>query len=271
MELTVEIVKVNPKMALKMLDTNVINRILKAWRVKHFLHIIERGHYALIPDAIIISDKGRLLNGQHRLQALVKSGKTLKFMIIYGLDEKYFPLLDSGSKRSANDALYIEGFNHPNLYAKMARQTIRWEENLFWGKGKKEWMSTPMDILEYVLEHKEELATTVNHVKAQNSGNQWFSEGIFAVSYHIMRQFSTQQPEEIASFWTCMMDGIDPETHVKANAVNWLKKTMTANKKSNSKLQMKVMYACIFQAWNGYALNNWKDISTEEMEETNPV
>lgn len=81
------------------------NRPLRPGVVAKYVKIIESGNWRLSPEAIVISDTGRLLNGQHRLSAVAKSNASVNFLFIYGPNETTFEVLDRGAGRSIADAL----------------------------------------------------------------------------------------------------------------------------------------------------------------------
>lgn len=66
-------------------------------------------------DPIIISDSGKLLNGQHRCAAIIESGKSVKIWVKYGAPEDLYKVLDDGKKRSVGDV--ISGKNRNVLAA----------------------------------------------------------------------------------------------------------------------------------------------------------
>jgi len=74
-------------------------------------------------DPIRFDRKGRLRDGQHRLQALVRAGKTFSFHVIRNLDEKALQIVDTGKQRSFGDILAMrEGAQavNPSLARKIA-------------------------------------------------------------------------------------------------------------------------------------------------------
>jgi hypothetical protein len=58
------------------------------------------GRFALSPDAICITENGRLANGQHRLRAVVKSGVSVPMVIARGWPEDVYSIMDAGLRRA---------------------------------------------------------------------------------------------------------------------------------------------------------------------------
>lgn len=100
---------VTPIVAKKMLEGNTSNRKLRKSRVAQYADAMKRGQWEISPDAITISKTGQLLNGQHRLNAIVASGESCQLLILRGVEDEVFTVIDSGLGRSVNDALAFSG------------------------------------------------------------------------------------------------------------------------------------------------------------------
>lgn len=97
---------ITPNVAQNILDhKNYGNRKIRPSVVERYARIMLAGDWHLSPEAIVISKTGRLLNGQHRLSAVVKSGVTVQFLTIRGPADNVFSVLDRGAIRSTADAL----------------------------------------------------------------------------------------------------------------------------------------------------------------------
>lgn len=76
-----EAVTITPELAEGLLAMNTENRRLRPSHVAYLARAIERGEWQMPPDAIMVSDSGKLLNGQHRLTAVVRSGKPVRLHV----------------------------------------------------------------------------------------------------------------------------------------------------------------------------------------------
>lgn len=59
--------------------------------------------------AVQFGQSGRLVDGQHRLQAIIDSGITMRMLVVHGVDDSVFDVIDSGSRRTGADLLHIDG------------------------------------------------------------------------------------------------------------------------------------------------------------------
>jgi hypothetical protein len=106
---TVKIQTVTPAQAQKWLEGNVDNRSLREARVLQHSQVLQRGEWELTGDAIVFDADGTLLNGQHRLSAVVVTGIQARFVILRGVPAKAQEVFDSGLSRTLGDQLQRRG------------------------------------------------------------------------------------------------------------------------------------------------------------------
>lgn len=96
---------VTPSIAKKILDKhNGQNRTINSDHLSSLVRDIKRGHW--IDDTgtmISFGTHGQLIDGQHRLSAIVKSGEALKLSFKFGLDAAAQRVIDTGRKRTFSD------------------------------------------------------------------------------------------------------------------------------------------------------------------------
>jgi hypothetical protein len=103
-----EIRTIGPEEAARLLESNTVNRRIRPGHVAFFEGQLERGEMQLTHQGIAISESGQLLDGQHRLTAIVNTGISVPMLVASGLPEASFAVLDTGSARTAADVLSIE-------------------------------------------------------------------------------------------------------------------------------------------------------------------
>lgn len=107
------VITVTPETAKKMLYKNAVNRPLKEMTVDIYTRQMMAGLWREeTGEAIKLATDGSLLDGQHRLYAVVNANVVLKFLLVEGLDKEIFKVLDTGTKRTAGDALYTAGYSN---------------------------------------------------------------------------------------------------------------------------------------------------------------
>jgi hypothetical protein len=67
------------------------------------------GNWVLTHQGIAISKSGKLIDGQHRLAAVVKANVPVEMMVFSGLDDESIFAIDQSRPRSKFDAIKIGG------------------------------------------------------------------------------------------------------------------------------------------------------------------
>lgn len=106
---TCRIQEVTPAQAQKWLEGNVDNRNLREPRVLQHAQVLQRGEWELTGDCLVFDEDGTLLNGQHRLSAVVVSGIPARFVILRGVPAKTQEVMDTGLARTLGDQLQRRG------------------------------------------------------------------------------------------------------------------------------------------------------------------
>jgi hypothetical protein len=106
---TCRIQLVTPKMAQEWLEGNVDNRNLREARVLQHSQVLQRDEWELTGDCLVFDEDGTLLNGQHRLSAVVVTGIPARFVVLRGVPSKAQEVFDSGLARTLGDQLQRRG------------------------------------------------------------------------------------------------------------------------------------------------------------------
>jgi hypothetical protein len=111
---------VTPEAATAWLGRNTQNRHMSVGRVAALAEELTEGRWMLTHQGIAFAKSGALLDGQHRLAAIAKSGVVVPMSVTCGLDESARLVIDTGRHRSAADTLGIMGHARCTLVASIA-------------------------------------------------------------------------------------------------------------------------------------------------------
>lgn len=117
MSIKTEVREITPEEAKTILERNHDKqRKLNRARVARFAKDIVLNDWQFNGEPIIIADDGTLLDGQHRLNAVIEADKPIKTLVVEGIPketedgEDIFAYINSENRTNA-DALYIKGYN----------------------------------------------------------------------------------------------------------------------------------------------------------------
>jgi hypothetical protein len=104
---------ITPSLAQNMLETSArtgfINRNISQVMVRIYAQQMKKGEWILSNDAICIDNEGAIINGQHRLQAIILSGCSVMMLVCYGIDRNAFSKMDRVKRRTDADNLSVLG------------------------------------------------------------------------------------------------------------------------------------------------------------------
>lgn len=92
MRITVE--TVTPEIAAQMLSANTINRSLRHAHVAILAKQIMEGKWRTTSQGIAIAEDGTLLDGQHRLSAIIQANTAVEIAVARNCPKEIFPLID---------------------------------------------------------------------------------------------------------------------------------------------------------------------------------
>lgn len=100
---------ISPELAERYLGENKQNRSLKTRYVRKLTGAITRGEWVLNGESIKFDVDGNLIDGQHRLAAVIEANQTIESLVVRNASREAQETVDVGLKRSLADALKIRG------------------------------------------------------------------------------------------------------------------------------------------------------------------
>jgi len=164
-----KVITITPDMARGMLEKNMKrNRPKRQEVIKRYARIMKAGGWNLTHQGIAFDDKGELIDGQHRLEAIIMANVPIAMMVTYGVqhaDGEAFTI-DMGSKRTTQNIMLISGIDD-DVYKHMAP---------FVGCYMREKMPQyihpePADIIAYIDRHYDDMKVIDSIIKGGTSSS----------------------------------------------------------------------------------------------------
>jgi hypothetical protein len=242
--------RITPEMAVAFLNKSKLNRRLSDRNVESLYLQMKGGNWMLTGDPIKFCTDGSLLDGQHRLKAIIKYGSPVDLFVAEGLPAEVFQVLDTGKSRSAADVLSASGMKYSHNIAAIARAIILWKNGVYAknsGDGKLK--ATNKAILEFV-----ESTPEIHEVSAycQNHIYQNFRPiplSTLAMLYFILSKKNQTKTDE---FFEKYASGIDLS---KTNPILHLRERLIKDKANKSRLNLRDKTALMIYTWNNFIQN----------------
>lgn len=123
-----EVITATPALAQEWLDRNVHNRPVRKNKVASYARDMKAGKWALNGEAVKFAMDGVLLDGQHRLHAVVAAGVSVQMLVVSGLANETQSTMDSGVKRTTGDAFGLEGKKNAQNLAATLKKIWMWQQ-----------------------------------------------------------------------------------------------------------------------------------------------
>lgn len=120
----IDVIEVTPKIAEESLRYNPNNRRIRQTVVDAYARDMKEGRWHLNGETIKFDHLGNLLDGQHRLSAVVQAGVPVQMVVVVGLVPEVQETVDGGIARTAGDALSLRGIPNHFLAAAVARLAL---------------------------------------------------------------------------------------------------------------------------------------------------
>lgn len=237
---TVGYVTIDKEMATALLSANKRNRNISDRQVQQYGRALETPNgWAFTGDAIRLGPDGLVLDGQHRLLAIEKTGVSMPCLIVTDLNEEVRRYIDSGRKRSSADELTMEGIANGSLLTSISRAVMSW----------KHWRTEKASV---ILGNSEVTSYTLNNVGVVTEGGKAAMEvrrfikkvsGSAVGAAYVRACEVSGDPFVVASFFTRLATG---ENMTLGDPLHSLRNTLIRAESANQVVQLWQ----IVRAWN---------------------
>lgn len=121
---------ITPEAASEMLScppaTDIKQRRISDLHVDAMVRDIKNGEWVNNGESIIIAPSGFVLDGQHRLTAVVRSKTPIEATVVRGVPEYMLPKIGVGKKRSGADVLEMHGYKNAKMLASILQKLHRY-------------------------------------------------------------------------------------------------------------------------------------------------
>jgi len=203
-----EVMDITPDMAKKILaHRNKNNRPIRYTHLEKLSEAIEKDEWKVTNQGIAFDADGNLIDGQHRLAAILQTRKTVKMMVATNMDANIFDVVDTGSKRSTGDALDILGSEHGRTVSAALKIYICYQKfpEKAWSGAAIQQPSTS-DVIAIYKDRQDEIEALLSVIKKKHRNFKCFSMSLGLV-LSILLLDAGWSDMQIWEFWDCVTLG----------------------------------------------------------------
>lgn len=242
----VEIITITPDVAEQWLRNNTRNRKVREEHVENLADKIRTGEFKFNGDAIRLSRDNVLLDGQHRLLAVKRSGISIRQVVVRGLDDETQVTMDRQNRRTLGHHLDIMGESNSKTLTATLNMAWQWDHGVRWRIGTNgAGVPSYEQSYEYLLAHPG-IRVSVEVTKSLRS-KKIMRESTGALLHWVFSRLDAGAAEE---FFERLISGAHVDDGDPVWALRERSKDLRADKLENP--QTIVPLAC--KAWNLYCL-----------------
>lgn len=116
-----ETITITPELAHELLESAAVNRSMSENAARRFASAMARGQWTL-GQPLLFDKAGRLVDGQHRLRAVIYADMAVAFHVLRGIEAAEH--IDIGRRRTASDVLGMSGAKNANALASATKAIL---------------------------------------------------------------------------------------------------------------------------------------------------
>ena len=242
-------VEVTPSLARRLIALNAENNRVKQERlVERYARDMEafnpvtgkRNWREKTGQVIQIATDGTVINGQHRLHAVVKSGQTIRFDLCFGVDPRDIVVVDAHKGRSTNDIIRVSGGRDLSGVGAIVRWVLAWERGQYTGTSGN-FTPTPVEI-QSRFEQAPELFAAASARGKDCQNRNLAPQRVAGMAYYLLREIDKGEADD---FFDQFVSGLGLTDR---SAIYRLRERMI--RRRIEKLTAHHQLALVIKAWN---------------------
>jgi len=238
-------ITVTPEIAKRWLEFNTANRAIIKMQKASLVRQMTNGMWRDNGDAIRFSP-GKLLDGQHRLDAIVECGLSFVMSVEYGLDPLTQDTIDTGRTRTPRDVLSIEGLGpwESRTLGSAIHAMIEVDAGGAIYTSKK---YSNAEARSYYLEHAAAIDKSLRYVRGvSGKAKKILPFAQTLILHYLFSRINSEQADEFLDK-LFVGDGLS-----KTSAIFHLRNRLTADAIDNRTRSAMDRYGFVIKAWNSY-------------------
>jgi hypothetical protein len=245
------IVLITPEIATYIMENdNYNNRPISKINVKFLVNEMTRGNWRFDGAPIRFDDKNNLLDGRHRLNAIIESGLSFEFLVITGLSENSFKVMDTGRKRTGSDILSIAAIKNASLVASTVKFIYGFNNGLHSANRNSNRTLSNTELLEHyhILNEDGSLDNSVHIGKSESQKSKLINPTTVAGFHYLFSKINVEDANTfIKKLCTGeMLEGTSPIFVLRTKLIK------VNDKKNDLKLTQQKLNALMVLAWNKF-------------------
>lgn len=235
--------QVTPSIAEAWLGKNTANRRIRRAVVERYCRDMQSGEFVENGASICFASDGTLLDGQHRLAAVVQSDAVVWMLIVRNLPMTTQDTMDDLAKRTLADTFGFHDISNANSAAAITRRILMWQQGIRTNSGGK-YQPSKSECLSAIREDSS-ITTAIEQASAMSS-RKLVTPSIIGLTWWLFWQIDAQ---ECSDFWQGLSSGAGL---TEGSPIHLVREQITAHNSKSERVPETAYLAWIIKAWNHY-------------------
>lgn len=239
------IITLTPAMARQLLTGNVHNRNVRERHVQALARDIRNGRWRLSGDSIKRAHDGTIIDGQHRLLAVVEADMPIEVVLVTNVDPDAQIVVDTGRGRTFPDTLRLMGEGQANDKAALVRKIVLWESDSLRTNLLE---ISRQELLDAYMERKDDIDEAVRHAaRVYMRGEVHCTRSVLGLAIHNLMKVDSA---DAAWFFDRLSDG---QGLMEGDPIYTLRRVLrNRTATSNAGGDAWVLMGMFYKTWNAY-------------------
>jgi hypothetical protein len=255
MTTSVSKVKVDATIAQAYLDSMTVNRRISESNVNAIASAMYHGEWHDDGTTVKFDTGGHMIDGQHRMQAVIDSGTEHEFFVIRGVDPAAMATLDIGKPRSKANILQIhfaeKDVHVPDIFAVASVMAVcqRWDLGVRGNSLRNFYTSNNASIV-YAEDNLPDLVDAARQGKRMARAVGGATAQAYGAAYFLLSRIDDADGDDVTYFFDRLADGAGLEDGDPIRALR--EYLMKEARSSRQNMRTDVAMAYMFKAWNAF-------------------
>lgn len=270
-----EVMTITPDTAKRILEKNKGNRPINNTYVNYYADQMIRGLWTLTGQTISFGEDNRLLDGQHRIAAVIKANIPIKFNVARNVPNSTFVNYDNGKPRTAVDSFKISDVKYASRATTLINKYVSYKNGFLFscgfsekdGKGwaKKSDTLTNIEMLSFYNDNKELICDVIRLSETLTERVKLFKQSQVAILMFYLIVDKNHSRSKVFNFFSQLFTN----EGVTNNSIYVLREKLIQGSIGNTVLKDSVKYLFLVKCWNAYIQN--KQIIIYRAYENEPI
>lgn len=204
-------------------------------------------------ETVVFDKDHNLMQGQHRLEGVEKSGKAVLLLLVEGVEPDVMDTFDTGLPRYYFDMLKVAGFSYPAAMSSITRGMWAWDRGRYMmavsGSGER---PSRAELDAYLAQHTDEIQAAAAYAERLKTAGVLLPVSVLGTAVIILNRIS---PDSASEFFNSLSYGAELRSD---NPILVLRNQLVRNR-SQRKLPVDERRALLFGAWNAWRAGESRD------------